>query len=105
MRALSQPCPTLLENTSVADTQLNHRGWISAAGWAGIEIEDFPHLKAWEDRMWARPAVQKGANVPDKYTMKEKMKDKASMEKYAAEVSKTMFTGNGWRGLGEVSEC
>lgn len=66
------------------------RGWISAAGWAGVEIEDFPHLKAWEDRMWARPAVQKGANVPDKYTMKEKMKDKATMEKYAAEVSMTV---------------
>lgn len=63
-----------------------NRGWISSAAWAGVEIEDFPHLKAWEDRMWARPAVKKGADVPDKYTMKERMKDKATMEKHAAEV-------------------
>lgn len=80
------------ENISDADTRLYYRGWISAAGWAGVEIEDFPRLKAWEDRMWARPAVQKGANVPDKYTMKEKMKDKESMEKYAAEVSERSCT-------------
>lgn len=65
----------------------SHRGWVSSAGWAGVEIADFPNLKAWEDRMWARPAIKKGADVPDKYTMKEKMADKETMEKYAAEVS------------------
>lgn len=66
---------------------VDHRGWISCAAWAGVEIDDFPHLKAWEERMYARPAVQKGADVPDKYTMKERMKDKETMEKHAAEVS------------------
>lgn len=37
--------------------------------------------------MWARPAVKKGADVPEKYMMKERLKDKAAMEKHAAEVS------------------
>lgn len=64
-----------------------YRGWISSAAWAGVDIEDYPYLKAWEDRMWARPAVKKGADVPDKYTMKERMKDKETMDKHAAEVS------------------
>ena len=63
------------------------RGWISAAGWAGINIDDFPTLKKWEDRMWARPAVQKGANVPDPYKMKELLADKEAMDKHAKQVS------------------
>ena len=37
--------------------------------------------------MWARPAVQKGANVPEPYRMKELLKDKDAMEKHAAKVS------------------
>ena len=42
--------------------------------------------------MWARPALKKGASVPDPYTMKERLKDKATMEKHAAEVSTDMKT-------------
>ncbi|KAK5122205.1 hypothetical protein LTR85_004115 [Meristemomyces frigidus] len=68
---------------TIAD--IAHWGWVSAAGWAGINIDDFPALKAWEDRMWARPAVQKGANVPDPYKMKELLADKERMERHAAQ--------------------
>lgn len=68
---------------SIAD--IAHWGWVSAAGWAGIDIDDFPHLKAWEERMWARPALKKGANVPSPYGMKELLKDKEKMEKHAAQ--------------------
>lgn len=39
--------------------------------------------------MWARPALKKGANVPEPYMVKERMKDKEAMEKHAAEVSST----------------
>lgn len=38
--------------------------------------------------MWARPAVKKGANVPEPYTIKELLKDKKAMEERAAEVSR-----------------
>ncbi|KAK0768788.1 Glutathione S-transferase 2 [Friedmanniomyces endolithicus] len=59
---------------TIAD--IAHWGWVSAAGWAGIQIEDFPALKAWEERMWERKAVQKGAGIPDPYKMKELLADK-----------------------------
>ncbi|KAK5727051.1 Glutathione S-transferase 2 [Elasticomyces elasticus] len=68
---------------TIAD--IAHWGWISAAGWAGINIDDFPNLKAWENRMWDRPAVQKGANIPDPYKMKELLADKEKMERHAAQ--------------------
>ncbi|KAI7714719.1 hypothetical protein D0864_03374 [Hortaea werneckii] len=76
---------------SVAD--IAHWGWVSAAGWAGVELEEFPHLKAWEERMWARPALKKGANVPDPYKLKELLQDKEKMEKYAAESRKWVQQG------------
>ncbi|KAI9796961.1 MAG: hypothetical protein M1833_005907 [Piccolia ochrophora] len=71
------------DRCTIAD--IAHWGWIVGAGWAGVDIEEFPHLKAWEDRMLARPAVEKGRHVPDKHTMKEKQKDPQLMEKAAAE--------------------
>ncbi|GIZ39337.1 hypothetical protein CKM354_000272400 [Cercospora kikuchii] len=71
------------DKCTIAD--IAHWGWISAGGWAGIDIDAFPTLKAWEERMWAREAVQKGANIPDPYKMKELLADKEQMEKKAAE--------------------
>lgn len=41
--------------------------------------------------MWAREAVQKGANVPEPYRMKELLADKEGMEKHAAEVSQFLI--------------
>jgi glutathione S-transferase len=65
-------------------TDLAHYGWIASAGWAGIDIDEFPTLRAWEERMTARPAVEKGRHVPDPHTIKELLKDKAKMEEHAA---------------------
>jgi glutathione S-transferase len=58
---------------------------VAAAGWAGVDIEEFPHLKAWEDRMARREGTEKGRHVPSKHTIKDLIKDKAAMEKSAAE--------------------
>lgn len=33
--------------------------------------------------MWARPAVKKGANVPEPYRMKELLQDKEAMARHA----------------------
>ncbi|KAJ5386603.1 hypothetical protein N7509_009144 [Penicillium cosmopolitanum] len=71
------------DHVSIAD--ISHWGWIAAAGWAGIDIEEFPHLKAWEERMAQRPATEKGRHVPSPHTVKEVLKDKAATEKAAAE--------------------
>lgn len=68
-------------------------GWVAAAGWAGIEIDDFPALKAWEERMYARPALKKGANVPDPYKLKEILADKEKADYHAGEARKWIQAG------------
>ena len=68
---------------TIAD--IAHWGWITAAGLAGEDIDEFPALKAWEDRMLSRPGVEKGRHVPDRHKMKELLKSKEQMEKHAEE--------------------
>ena len=63
---------------TIAD--IAHWGWVASAGWAGVNIDEFPTLKAWEDRMAARPGVDKGKDVPDPYKLKELLKDPQKMK-------------------------
>ena len=74
------------EKCTIAD--IAHWGWVTAAGWAGVDIEEFPHLKAWDERMLARPGVEKGRHVPDRHRIKEMLKDKEATERHAAESAK-----------------
>ncbi|MBL4800913.1 MAG: glutathione S-transferase N-terminal domain-containing protein [Emcibacter sp.] len=39
--------------------------WVRSYEWAGVEIDDLPHLKDWIDRIAARPAAEKGVNTPE----------------------------------------
>lgn len=66
---------------TVAD--IAHWGWVEAAPYAGVELDDFPTLKAWADRMLARPGVERGRHVPDPHRMRELAQDKEAMEKHA----------------------
>lgn len=68
---------------TIAD--IAHYGWVEAAGWPGIDIDEFPELKAWEERMLARPGVAKGRDVPEPSKLREMLKDKEATEKYAAQ--------------------
>ncbi|KAF2628059.1 glutathione S-transferase [Macroventuria anomochaeta] len=79
------------DKCTIAD--IAHWGWVAAAGWAGVEIEDFPNLKAWEERMAERSGVEKGRHVPDPHKIKELLKDKAKMEQQAAESRKWVQAG------------
>ncbi|KAL2187469.1 DEAD-domain-containing protein [Thermothelomyces heterothallicus CBS 203.75] len=48
---------------SIADISLI--GWVNASLHAGIDLASrFPNVRAWLDRLLARPAVQKGLTVP-----------------------------------------
>lgn len=76
---------------TIAD--IAHWGWVAAAGWAGVDIDKFPELKAWEERMAARPGVEKGKDVPDKHTVKELLKDKKRMEEQAASARQWVQAG------------
>jgi len=79
----SKSTPYLVgEKCTIAD--IAHWGWIAAAGWAGIDIDAYPALKAWEERMLARPGVEKGRHVPTQHTIKSLLKDKNKMEEEAA---------------------
>ncbi|VAX03198.1 Glutathione S-transferase [hydrothermal vent metagenome] len=68
---------------TVLDGQLKHKDYLAGAGrgeysiadianwtwvrsydWAGVAIDDLPRLKAWIDRIAARPAAEKGINIP-----------------------------------------
>jgi glutathione S-transferase len=70
------------DHISIAD--ISHWGWIASAGWAGIDIEEFPHLKAWEEKLAAREGVEKGRHVPDRHTIKDVLKDKDLIAKHSA---------------------
>ncbi|MCJ1387701.1 hypothetical protein MMC18_000544 [Xylographa bjoerkii] len=76
---------------TIAD--IAHWGWVHAAFWAGIDIDEFPHLKAWEARMMERPAVNKGRNIPDKDRMPELAANKELAESSAREASKWVMKG------------
>jgi len=39
-------------------------GWVYLLRFAGVDLDDFPSLKAWSERIEARPAVQKGLHIP-----------------------------------------
>ena len=38
--------------------------WVRIHAWAGVEVDDLPHLGRWIDAIAARPAVQRGVEVP-----------------------------------------
>lgn len=38
--------------------------WIARHEWQNQKLEDYPNLKEWYDRIWARDAVKKGFEVP-----------------------------------------
>ncbi|KAF2738723.1 glutathione S-transferase [Polyplosphaeria fusca] len=76
---------------TIAD--IAHWGWVASAGWAGIDIDEFPAVKAWEERMAARPGIEKGRHVPDPHKIKDLLKDKAKMEEHAANARKWVQAG------------
>ena len=38
--------------------------WVSIHGWSGVEVEGLTNLERWIEAVGARPAVQRGRNVP-----------------------------------------
>lgn len=41
-------------------------GWVHVLRFAHVDLDAFPNLKAWWERILARPAVQKGLAIPSK---------------------------------------
>ncbi|KAK4192957.1 zinc knuckle transcription factor splicing factor msl5 [Podospora australis] len=60
-------------------------GWVSAHHWAGISLDDFPHLNAWLEKLLAREGVEKGRHVPKRHTALDmRNKSEEELEKEAA---------------------
>jgi glutathione S-transferase len=47
---------------SIADIAL--WSWIAGYGWSGVSVDGLPQFKRWMDLIGARPAAQKGRNIP-----------------------------------------
>ena len=73
------------DRCTIAD--IAHWGWVTAAGWAGVDIDEFPLLKQWDERMLKRPGVERGRHVPRPHRMKELLADKEATEKHAQEAA------------------
>ena len=54
----------LVDDYSIAD--IANWCWVRSHAWSGVEIDDLPNLKAWVDRIYARPAAAKGITIPPK---------------------------------------
>ncbi|KAL6241117.1 Glutathione S-transferase 2 [Rhinocladiella similis] len=62
--------------------------WVIWAGWSGVDVNEFPAVKKWEEMLCAREAVKRGCNVPKPLTIKERMKDQAAVDELAQNASK-----------------
>ncbi|KAI9817639.1 MAG: hypothetical protein M1832_004643 [Thelocarpon impressellum] len=79
------------DKCTIAD--IAHYGWVTASDWAGVSKDEFPTLKAWDERMSKRPGVERGQDVPTPNRMKEVLKDKDAMDKMAQESGKWVQEG------------
>lgn len=52
----------LCDEYSIAD--IANFTWVNVHSWAGVSLDGLPNLSAWRDRIRARPAVQRGLEVP-----------------------------------------
>lgn len=67
---LSKSTSGYLVGTKCTIADIAHWGWVAGAGFAGVDINEFPNLKAWEERMLARPGVEKGRHVPSPHILR-----------------------------------
>jgi glutathione S-transferase len=55
--------------------------WVRTYKWSGVNIDALPHLRRWLDAMKARPACQRGVEVP--YPLSSALKDEQSTQAFA----------------------
>ena len=59
----------LCDEYSIAD--IAHWCWAVTHNWSGVDITGLDNLQAWLDRLAARPAVDRGRNVPESTSKKD----------------------------------
>jgi glutathione S-transferase len=75
-------------------------GWASAAKWAGVNIDEFPAVKAWVYRLLERPGFEKGRHVPSEH------KAFQWMDKTEEELTEMAASSRAWiqKGMKEEAE-
>ncbi|GKT94344.1 LOW QUALITY PROTEIN: glutathione S-transferase II protein [Colletotrichum tofieldiae] len=76
---------------SIADISMI--GWVQGAPMAGIDINQFPSVKAWLERCLERPAVQRGIQIPSPpfmsvASMEKRLQEDEGLAEKEAEVKK-----------------
>ncbi|KAK4917916.1 Glutathione S-transferase 2 [Elasticomyces elasticus] len=86
------------DHISIAD--ISTVGWVMWAGWAGVDVSEFPTLQKWEQMLMARPAMKKGGDVPKPLKIKEMLaKSPEEADKYAK-----MHSGWIMKGMGDDAQ-
>lgn len=52
----------LVDEYSIAD--IAHWSWVRIHAWAGVAVDDLPHLQRWMAQMEAKPACRRGVEIP-----------------------------------------
>jgi glutathione S-transferase/GST-like protein len=73
---------------SIAD--IANWAWVRTHGWSGVALDGLPHLQRWLDQLAARPACQRGIDVPPRPPRRE---EGGGTEKFIAEARKMVETG------------
>lgn len=76
---------------SIAD--IANFGWCNMLRVSGVDLESFPNVKAWTERILARPAVQRGIEIPSKSPFgndayQQKLKDDKEFAQKEEELAK-----------------
>ncbi|GAA5922825.1 hypothetical protein JCM3775_006150 [Rhodotorula graminis] len=76
---------------SIAD--MNAQPWVRMAVWAGVELDEFPRLSAWVDRIEQRPATQEALKIPEQDKLSQMKADPEAADRMAKAASKWIMQG------------
>jgi glutathione S-transferase/GST-like protein len=74
---------------SIAD--IANWAWVHTHSWSGVDVDGLPHLQRWLALVGARPAAQRGIQLPPSRLDRASSPEKA--EQFAAEARKMLETG------------
>jgi glutathione S-transferase/GST-like protein len=75
---------------SIAD--IANWAWVRAHPWAGVSIDNLPHLNRWLQQIAARPAVQQGLLQPES-SIRLEADDQPAKEKFVAAARNMLVSG------------
>jgi GST-like protein len=73
---------------SIAD--IANWAWVRTRRWSGVSLEGLPHLERWMRQLAARPACQRGIEVPPRPV---RIEEGQGAEQFVAEARKMVVTG------------